>query len=239
MEDIIKEKGKGLVILLHGPPGVGKTLTAESVAQLAGKPLFSVSPSDIGLNAAEVEENLEVLFELAARWRAVLLFDEADVFLESRSSHSSDLTRNALVPVLLRVLEYYSGILILTTNRIQQFDIAVQSRVNLGIKYKDLSAAQKKKIFSNFIDQIHKDNISDKDDLERWLDKEDAKEWFDALNGRQVRNVLFSAASLALNDDRRLKVTHIKKMAKSTWQFQDSIKSIVQEARRKAEVGRE
>jgi SpoVK/Ycf46/Vps4 family AAA+-type ATPase len=240
MEDIMKEKGKGLVILLHGPPGVGKTLTAESVAQLAGKPLFSVSPSDIGLNPTEVEQNLEALFELAARWRAVLLFDEADVFLESRSSHTSDLTRNALVSVLLRVLEYYSGILILTTNRIQQFDIAVQSRVNLGIKYKDLSTAQKKKIFSNFIDQIHEDNIGDKDDLERWLDEEDdAKEWFDALNGRQVRNVLFSAASLALNDGGVLKVTHIKKMAKSTWQFQDSIKSIVQEARRKAEVGRE
>jgi hypothetical protein len=56
MEDIMKERGKGLVILLHGPPGAGKTLTAESVAQLVGKPLFSVSPSDIGLNAAEVEQ---------------------------------------------------------------------------------------------------------------------------------------------------------------------------------------
>ena len=97
MQDIMKDKGKGLVILLHGPPGVGKTLTAESVAELTGKPLFSVSPSDIGLNPAEVEHNLAALFELAARWRAVLLFDEADVFLESRSSHSSDLTRNALV----------------------------------------------------------------------------------------------------------------------------------------------
>ena len=70
----------------------------------------------------------------------------------------------------------------------------------MGIKYEDLSPAQKK-IFSNFIDQIY-DDISDKVDLERWLDEEDAKEWFDALNERQVRNVLFSAASLALNDDR-------------------------------------
>jgi hypothetical protein len=58
MEDIVKGKGKGLVILLHGPPGVGKTLTAESVASLAGKPLFAVSPSDIGLDPAEVEHNL-------------------------------------------------------------------------------------------------------------------------------------------------------------------------------------
>jgi SpoVK/Ycf46/Vps4 family AAA+-type ATPase len=240
MEDIMKGKGKGLVILLHGAPGVGKTLTAESVAQLAGKPLFSVSPSDIGLNPAEVEQNLEALFELAARWRAVLLFDEADVFLESRSSHSSDLTRNALVSVLLRVLEYYTGILILTTNRIQQFDIAVQSRVNLGIKYKDLSMNQKKQIFSNFIDQIPEDGIDDKEELERWLEEDtDAVEWFETLNGRQVRNVLFSAASLALRDGGMLKLTHIRKMAKATWQFQDSIKSIVQEARRKAEVGRE
>jgi SpoVK/Ycf46/Vps4 family AAA+-type ATPase len=240
MEDIMKDKGKGLVILLHGPPGVGKTLTAESVAQLAGKPLFSVSPSDIGLNPAEVEQNLEVLFELAARWRAVLLFDEADVFLESRSSHSSDLTRNALVSVLMRVLEHYNGILILTTNRIQQFDIAVQSRVNLGIKYKDLSMEQKKKIFTNFIEQIKEDQIDDKEELERWLEEDtDAAEWFEALNGRQVRNVLFSAASLGQHSGGMLKVTHIKKMAKSTWQFQDSIKLIVQEARRKAEVGRE
>jgi len=254
MQDIMNEKGKGLVILLHGPPGVGKTLTAESVAQLAGKPLFAVSPSDIGLNPAEVEQNLEALFELAARWRAVLLFDEADVFRAIlrlvrreprgfvrllRSSHSSDLTRNALVSVLLRVLEYYNGILILTTNRIQQFDIAVQSRVNLGIKYKDLSMIQKKRIFNNFIEQIDDDKL-DMDGLQKWLDDDtDAIEWFDALNRRQVRNVLFSAASLALMDGGMLKVKHISKMAKSTWQFQDSIKAIVQEARRKAEVGRE
>ncbi len=240
MEDIMKEKGKGLVILLHGPPGVGKTLTAESVAQLAGKPLFSVSPADIGLNPTEVEQNLETLFELAGRWRAVLLFDEADVFLESRSSHTSDLTRNALVSVLLRVLEYYNGILILTTNRIQQFDIAVQSRVNLGIKYKDLSMEQKRKIFTNFIDQIDEDNIDDKAELENWLKEDtDAVDWFEALNGRQVRNVLFSAASLAMSDGGVLKLSHVKKMAKSSWQFQDSIKSIVQEARRKAEVGQQ
>jgi len=221
-------------------PRESAKLSPRRVAELAGKPLFAVSPSDIGLNPAEVEQNLEALFELAARWRAVLLFDEADVFLESRSSHSSDLTRNALVSVLLRVLEYYNGILILTTNRIQQFDIAVQSRVNLGIKYKDLSMAQKKRIFNNFIDQIDADKLDDMDELQKWLDDDsDAIEWFDALNGRQVRNVLFSAASLALMDGGVLKVKHISKMAKSTWQFQDSIKAIVQEARRKAEVGRD
>lgn len=239
MQDIVKGKGKGLVILLHGPPGVGKTLTAESVAAMAGKPLFSVSPSDIGLDPADVEYNLESLFELAARWRAVLLVDEADVFLESRSSHNSDLTRNALVSVLLRVLEYYSGILILTTNRINHFDIAVQSRVNLGIKYNDLTQDQKHKIFKAFIDGVHEDQIEEKQEILNWFVKDtDALEYFEPLNGRQVRNVLFSAASLGQNDGGTLKLEHIKDIAKSTFKFQESLKVVVQASRAKNEAGR-
>lgn len=67
----------------------------------------------------------------------------------------------------------------------------------------------------------------------------DATDWFESLNGRQVCNVLFSAASLALTDGGVLRKKHIQKMAKSTYQFQESIKIIVQEARQKAEVGRE
>lgn len=238
MEDIVKGKGQGLVILLHGPPGVGKTLTAESVASMAGKPLFAISTSDIGLNPADVEHNLESLFELAARWHAVLLFDEADVFLESRSSHTSDLTRNALVSVLLRVLEYYSGILILTTNRINQFDIAVQSRVNLGIKYNNLTMGQKFQIFSQFINSIPEDNIDSKETIEEWFREDgDAMEYLEHLNGRQVRNVLFSAGSLAQRQGGVLTLDQIKTMAKHTARFQGDLKAVVQLARSKAEAG--
>jgi len=239
MEDIVKTKGRGLVILLHGPPGVGKTLTAESVASMAGKPLFAVSPSDIGLDPAIVEHNLESLFELAARWRAVLLFDEADVFLESRSANNSDLTRNALVSVLLRVLEYYSGILILTTNRVNQFDIAVQSRVNLGIKYDDLDKDQKRDIFAQFLDQVKPEDIEGRQKMISWMHRDpDGIDYFSSLNGRQVRNVLFSAASLASKDGGVLKLEHIEKMAKITSRFQDSLKVVMQNARMKSEAGR-
>jgi len=127
----------------------------------------------------------------------------------------------------------------LTTNRIQQFDIAVQSRVNLGIRYKDLSKEQKAKIFTKFINQIKDENIESKDEVRNWFEEDtDAIEWFENLNGRQVRNVLFSAASLAQSEGGVLKLRHIKKMGKATWQFQDSMKSIVEDARRKAEIGR-
>ena len=236
MEDIIKGKGRGLVMLLHGPPGVGKTLTAESVASLTGKPLFAVTPSDIGLDPADVECNLEALFQLAARWRAVLLLDEADVFLESRSGQSSDLTRNALVSVLLRLLEYYKGILILTTNRVKQFDIAVLSRANLGIKYEKLEFEQKKEIFKQFIGSVENEKIEKKDDMIEWLSTQDAIDWFKPLNGRQVRNVLFSAASLGSPDD-KLHKKDIELMAKITFKFQESLRLEMEKCTRHNEVG--
>ena len=53
--DIIRGKGNNLVVLLHGPPGVGKTLTAETVAQATGRPLLNISMADVGLEAAQAE----------------------------------------------------------------------------------------------------------------------------------------------------------------------------------------
>ena len=105
--DIIEGKGQGLVILLHGPPGVGKTLTAETIALTTGRPLMTVSVAEIGVTAQEAEKSLTPVFADAARWEAVLLMDEADVFVEERTK--GDLQRNALVSVLLRSLEYYKG----------------------------------------------------------------------------------------------------------------------------------
>jgi len=240
MRDIVQGKGNGLVMLLHGPPGVGKTLTAESVASLTGKPLFAVTPSDIGLDPADVEKNLDALFHLASRWRAVLLFDEADVFLESRSAKTSDLTRNALVAVLLRVLEYYKGILILTTNRVRQFDIAVLSRINLGIKYEMLDFDQKKAIFNQFIETAKPGTIKNKEAITDWFRSSDAKEFFKPLNGRQIRNVLFSAASLGSSGiDEKLDLRSIKTMAKITFKFQDSLRDEMAKWARNNEAGRD
>jgi hypothetical protein len=76
--DLVSGKGKGLIILLHGEPGVGKTSTAECVADHTKRPLFGITCGDIGDNAAAVEENLENNFQLAHKWGCVLLLDEAE-----------------------------------------------------------------------------------------------------------------------------------------------------------------
>ena len=142
--------------------------------------------------------------------------------------------------VLLRVLEYYDGILILTTNRIRTFDIAVQSRVNFAITYGNLDEQQKKKIYLNFISKLDKERTHNHQQLLKWPSSEEWEEEkpFMKLNGRQIRNVLFSAASLAQGEgDKKFKLEYIKKILKETNNFQVEINSMIEMARREAEVG--
>lgn len=94
-QDIIRGKGKGVIMLLHGAPGVGKTATAEAIAQKWNKPLFPITCGDLGVNAETVEKSLNGIFRLAHLWDCILLLDEADVFITQRERR--DLHRNALV----------------------------------------------------------------------------------------------------------------------------------------------
>ena len=96
--DLVKGKGKGLIILCHGVPGVGKTSTAECIADYTKRPLFPITCGDIGETASSVETNLAKHFQLAHRWGCVLLLDEADVFMAKRVLGSAnDIQRNSLV----------------------------------------------------------------------------------------------------------------------------------------------
>ncbi|KAI1346302.1 P-loop containing nucleoside triphosphate hydrolase protein [Xylaria sp. FL0043] len=217
LDDFAPGKGKGLVIMLYGQPGVGKTLTAESVAQMTSKPLLSVGVSDIGIEGDKVELNLQRIFALAGLWEAVLLFDEADVFLESRGEGDNDLQRNAMVSVLLRVLEYYDGILILTTNRMRSLDIAVQSRIHLAIKFKELSQQQKANIYVSFLEQLDNKGLVDNfTDLKAWATRESRRYNF---NGRQIRNVLSTALGIARAEGRGLRRDDVIEVAQQTDDF--------------------
>jgi len=87
--DLVRGKGKGLIILLHGAPGVGKTSTAECVADYTHRPLFPITCGDIGETSKEVEQNLEQNFSLAHRWGCVLLVSCDFLMIHSTSLKSS------------------------------------------------------------------------------------------------------------------------------------------------------
>lgn len=202
--DIVRGKGKGLIVLLHGAPGTGKTSTAETVAEAYRKPLFPITCGDLGLTAAEVEAELEDKFHLAELWDCVLLLDEADVFLAQRTR--TDVKRNSLVSVFLRVLEYFTGILFLTTNRVGSFDEAFKSRIHISLYYPPLSWNQTIAIWEmnmgKLRDKKRRRNEPFKPDEERIyrFARQHFKENYPKnthWNGRQIRNAFQTATALA------------------------------------------
>jgi hypothetical protein len=85
-DDVIKGKRRGLIGLLSGSPGSGKPLTAEAVAEVCKKPFYLVSAGELGTKPDEVDKRLKFILELSHKWDAVLLLDDADVFLQKRTT---------------------------------------------------------------------------------------------------------------------------------------------------------
>jgi len=143
---------------------------------------LQISAGDLGTSATVLEQNLSEIFEISSHWKATLLLDEADVFVERRSA--SDIHRNALVCIFLRKLEYYDGILFLTTNRVQTMDEAFASRIHMPLKYEELTESARKKVWKGHLTKaVTKSGGAECSggDLDRLARKE--------LNGREVGSV--------------------------------------------------
>ncbi|KAH6676509.1 ATPase [Halenospora varia] len=197
--DFIQGKGQGKIILLHGKPGVGKTCTAECIAEYTKRPLMVLTSSDIGADPEKIERILSDGFKTAASWGAVLLIDEADVFMERRDSN--DLNRNCLVAGFLRALEFYDGILFLTTNRVGAFDDAFISRIHVKLYYKDFTDEERQRVWKTFVNKLIKDRgatIRLSMDAKDFIAGKAMREL--KLNGREIRNAFQTAVALAEYD---------------------------------------
>lgn len=178
-KDVIGGKGGGAIILCAGSPGTGKTLTAEVYAESMGRPLYTVQASQLGLEPDEMEDALLRVFARSQRWNAILLIDEADVYVAARSSN---LTQNAIVGVFLRVLEYFSGTLFLTTNRSDLVDDAIASRCIARIDYAAPTPDQQRRIWRILADNA---DVPIADDVIDALVKK-----YPGISGRDVKNLL-------------------------------------------------
>jgi hypothetical protein len=157
MDDIVEGKSGGTTVLCAGPPGVGKTLTAEVYSEIIRRPLYRVHSGQLGLNVTEMERALKETLTRAQRWGAVMLIDEADVYIKRRDDN---IAANAVVGVFLRVLEYFNGLLFLTTNRVDDIDEAIVSRCIALIKYHPPELQDRRKIWRVMVEQFGLD-VSD------------------------------------------------------------------------------
>ncbi|HEV7856938.1 MAG TPA: ATP-binding protein [Herminiimonas sp.] len=154
VQDFVPGKSGGTTILCKGAPGLGKTLTAEVYSEVVGKPLYRVHSGQLGITAASVEENLSDILRRAVRWDAILLLDEADVYIRCRDN---DLEHNAIVAEFLRTLEYFNGLLFMTTNRIDDVDDAILSRCIATIQYDVPPKEDAIRLWKSLSTQFHAD----------------------------------------------------------------------------------
>ncbi|GAP89021.2 putative P-loop containing nucleoside triphosphate hydrolase protein [Rosellinia necatrix] len=161
-----------------------------------GQGSLSLTGGDIGTDETKVEANLSKWFKLAETWGAIMLIDEADVYLERREF--ADLKRNSLVSVFLRCTEYYRGILFLTSNRVGTFDDAFMSRMHVVIAYENLGPSDRAQIWKQFFNKLSEDrqDMTVAARAKRYVleDEELIKlDW----NGREIRNAFQTAVALA------------------------------------------
>ncbi|KAK3987610.1 hypothetical protein QBC44DRAFT_331227 [Cladorrhinum sp. PSN332] len=194
--DFVNGKGEGLIFLLHGKPGVGKTYTAECIADYTARPLLTLTCADIGVVPETIEENLFKWFKAAQAWGAIVLIDEADIYMEERQAQ--DLERNHLVAGFLRALEFFKGILFLTTNRVGTFDEAFFSRIHVPIYYTTFGEEERIKVWDRFFDKLEEDRETTMRILQSTKDYVQSNE-LQALNwnGREIRNAFQVAVALA------------------------------------------
>ncbi|KAL9623689.1 MAG: hypothetical protein Q9160_002145 [Pyrenula sp. 1 TL-2023] len=213
--DFIKGKGEGVIVLLHGkkasPPPLPfgdsrlqdsrewakHTQLPESTALSSGRPLLSLTIADIGAAEDQIETELSSWFYLAERWKALLLIDEADILLERRNH--TDIARNGIVSAFLRKMEYFRGILFLTTNRVGQLDKAFVSRVHTVLHYPKINDTQRRRIWEGFFKKLRQETggqIKIGSAAKRHVLQ--ASETLKVeLNGREIRNALQTAIALA------------------------------------------
>ncbi|RYP92469.1 hypothetical protein DL770_001415 [Monosporascus sp. CRB-9-2] len=221
--DLIKGKGQGLNVLLHGSPGTGKTLMVESFAEAFQIPLYTVTCGELGYDSDALEERLQQALLRATNWNAILLLEEADVFVQVRDF---DLRRYAVVSSFLRHLDYSQAVVFMTTNRVTKFDPALLSRIHLNLWFPDFDFKAQQEVWKDVIDRLEGLNREEKENLTYLIDYElenlDGRV-YTHMNGRQIRNCISAASALArgLGKNGGLKPIDVKNMLKLGKEFSD------------------
>jgi len=189
--------GLGLAFNFVGPPGTGKTICAEAIANQLGMKLLVVNYAEVeSMWAGETPKNIVSAFRSAAEQRALLFFDEADAIAGRRSTGGAHLPyqreANITVNVLLRELEAFNGVVIFATNLAANFDPAFERRIRAHVRFEMPGVDEREEIWKV---QIH----PSKTPLARDVDFRALAENF-GVSGGDIKNAVLKAAAVAASD---------------------------------------
>lgn len=195
--------GCAVSALLCGPPGTGKTMSANAIAGELGIPLYQVNLSNVvDKYVGETEKNLEKIFSFAEKANVVLFFDEADSLFGKRSEvkDSQDKYANNEISYLLQRIEAYSGIVIMATNIKGNIDPAFMRRIRYVVHFDNPDAQMRRQIWESLLtEQVPHEEI----------DVEYLSEQFDDFTGSTIKTVFLNACSLAAAQGEKLSMKQL------------------------------
>ncbi len=195
--------GRSVSVLLSGPPGTGKTMTANALAGELGLPLYQVNLSNIvDKYIGETEKNLEKAFLFAEKTDSVLFFDEADALFGTRSEvhDSKDRYANNEISYLLQRIESYDGIVIMATNLKSNMDPAFLRRIRYVIHYENPDKELRRQIWESC--------LAEKVPHEK-IDLDYLAEQFDTFSGSVIKTVFLNACAYAAGKGEKLGMVHL------------------------------
>lgn len=208
-----------LTVNLYGDSGTGKTMAAHAIAHALNKQVIFVDYAEIESKyVGETAKNIKRLFHEASESGAIIVFDEADALLSKRVTDmrsSSDVSVNQTRSVLLNILNEYSGVVIFTTNFIQNFDPAFLRRIRYQVKFQLPNEELREQLWEMYIPAKMPTDANHRELAEK----------YDNISGSDIANAVFSASVKAARLNKRL-VEHTL--------FEDAIRNIIRAKRENA-----
>lgn len=198
--------GAGVSAVFAGPPGTGKTMAAQVVANELNMELYQIDLSQVvDKYIGETEKNIRLIFDQAKKSNSILFFDEADSLFGKRvenAGNANDRFANIESSMLLQCIEQYSGISLLATNNYSAMDQAFVRRFKYLINFRMPDTGLRLEIWESVFPR----EVPLEEDVNfSWL----AGQF--ALSGAYIKNIALSAAFLAAEEGGKVNMLHILK----------------------------